>query len=108
MLPSLHHCPGSTLRPRLGRTPVGNADAGIRKIICVSTGDGQGWLSPETETPAAITVDGVSLYLPSGRRDSNPGPPAPKAGALPDCATPRRDSTPPSTTVNIVASSGCR
>src|SRR3954462_1861999 len=25
----------------------------------------------------------------SGRRDSNPGPPAPKAGALPDCATPR-------------------
>jgi hypothetical protein len=27
--------------------------------------------------------------IPSGRRDSNPGPPAPKAGALPDCATPR-------------------
>jgi hypothetical protein len=25
----------------------------------------------------------------SGRRDSNPGPPAPKAGALPGCATPR-------------------
>jgi hypothetical protein len=25
----------------------------------------------------------------SGRRDSNPRPPAPKAGALPDCATPR-------------------
>ena len=30
----------------------------------------------------------------SGRRDSNPGPPAPKAGALPDCATPRRRTTP--------------
>ncbi len=28
----------------------------------------------------------------SGRRDSNPGPPAPKAGALPDCATPRTAS----------------
>ena len=26
----------------------------------------------------------------SGRRDSNPGPPAPKAGALPGCATPRK------------------
>ena len=25
----------------------------------------------------------------SGRRDSNSGPPAPKAGALPSCATPR-------------------
>src|SRR5215208_3674369 len=25
----------------------------------------------------------------SGRRDLNPGPPAPKAGALPGCATPR-------------------
>ena len=25
----------------------------------------------------------------SGRRDSDPGPPAPKAGALPGCATPR-------------------
>ena len=27
--------------------------------------------------------------MASGRRDSNPRPPAPKAGALPDCATPR-------------------
>ena len=26
----------------------------------------------------------------SGRPDSNRGPPAPKAGALPDCATPRK------------------
>ena len=25
----------------------------------------------------------------SGRRDLNPGPPAPEAGALPGCATPR-------------------
>jgi hypothetical protein len=33
--------------------------------------------------------------LASGRRDSNPGPPAPKAGALPDCATPRTDTTAP-------------
>ena len=27
----------------------------------------------------------------SGQRDSNPRPPAPKAGALPDCAMPRTD-----------------
>jgi hypothetical protein len=27
----------------------------------------------------------------SGRPDSNRGPPAPKAGALPGCATPRRE-----------------
>src|SRR3954470_10786045 len=26
----------------------------------------------------------------SGRRDSNPRPPVPQTGALPDCATPRR------------------
>jgi hypothetical protein len=52
-------------------------------------------------------IDGVSLYPTyrkpfdlianrvkneewSGRRDSNPRPSAPKADALPDCATPRR------------------
>ena len=33
---------------------------------------------------------GTSCAFPaSGRRDLNPGPPAPKAGALPGCATPR-------------------
>ena len=32
------------------------------------------------------------LVIWSGSRDLNPGPPAPKAGALPDCATPRRTS----------------
>ena len=29
------------------------------------------------------------LLVSSGRRDLNPGPPAPEAGALPGCATPR-------------------
>src|SRR5437899_8764281 len=28
-------------------------------------------------------------FAESGRRDSNPRPPGPKPGALPDCATPR-------------------
>src|SRR5206468_6327411 len=31
----------------------------------------------------------VSRLAESGRRDSNPRPPGPKPGALPDCATPR-------------------
>ena len=39
--------------------------------------------------PAIQTSAGSVAGDPSGRRDSNPGPPAPKAGALPDCATPR-------------------
>ncbi len=29
------------------------------------------------------------MFYKSGRPDSNRGPPAPKAGALPSCATPR-------------------
>ena len=33
-----------------------------------------------------------SEYVWSGREDLNLRPPAPKAGALPDCATPRRSS----------------
>ncbi len=32
---------------------------------------------------------GLTCGFVSGRRDLNPGPPAPKAGALPSCATPR-------------------
>jgi hypothetical protein len=51
------------------------------------------------DSPTVPTLS--SLYRPnsgeflrisktwSGRRDSDPGPPAPKAGALPGCATPR-------------------
>src|SRR5690348_8560252 len=34
---------------------------------------------------------GARLGLWSGRRDSNPRPPAPQADALPGCATPRQD-----------------
>ena len=46
--------------------------------------------------PATLGLEGrCSIQLSykrivvSGRRDSNPRHPAPKAGALPDCATPR-------------------
>ena len=42
---------------------------------------------------------GRSLYGWSGREDLNLRPPAPEAGALPGCATPRRDS--PETTEGI-------
>ena len=34
-----------------------------------------------------------SIFRWSGRRDLNPRRPAPKAGALPDCATPRKKSS---------------
>ncbi len=42
-----------------------------------------GTLVPLGEVPACQRV------AESGRRDSNPRPPGPKPGALPDCATPR-------------------
>jgi hypothetical protein len=47
------------------------------------------------EKPRSREVGTGPNDTPSGRRDSNPGPPAPKAGALPDCATPRTDTTAP-------------
>ncbi len=56
--------------------------------IVTTAADGVGHEKPrnrEAETGSNVT--------PSGRRDSNPGPPAPKAGALPDCATPRTSFT---------------
>ena len=34
----------------------------------------------------AVTPSCLLQYMWSGSRDSNPGPPAPKAGALPSCA----------------------
>jgi hypothetical protein len=51
---------------------------------------------PPNHTPRAkpAAQDALCILLhptakQSGRRDLNPGPPAPKAGALPGCATPR-------------------
>ncbi len=38
----------------------------------------------------SYTRETVSRGFRSGREDLNLRPPAPKAGALPDCATPRR------------------
>ena len=34
------------------------------------------------------------MLIWSGSRDLNPGPPAPEAGALPGCATPRHENDP--------------
>ena len=45
---------------------------------------GDGSHQPLEPAPSALAPS------QSGRPDSNRGPPAPKAGALPDCATPRR------------------
>ena len=48
-------------------------------------------LEPPVRTRAlSSSVAAYAAILLSGRPDSNRGPPAPKAGALPDCATPRR------------------
>src|SRR5436853_6393422 len=54
-------------------------------------------VSPAGLEPATHSLEGCcSVQLSygeemwSGREDSNLRPPAPKAGALPDCATPRR------------------
>src|SRR5580658_6441061 len=42
-----------------------------------------------TEVGAAMNPEGMLEGNWSGRRDLNPGPPAPQAGALPVCATAR-------------------
>ncbi len=62
------------------------APKGIRvsSIICVSIP------SPKAREPEMSTVSwDFTLKNWSGRLDSNQRPPAPKAGALPGCATPR-------------------
>ena len=48
-------------------------------------------LLPATRTTRSEAVIQQRL-TESGRRDSNPRPPGPKPGALPDCATPRYES----------------
>ena len=55
--------PLSGLEPpaRLGGPTVGIADAGIRKIICDSTGDGQGWFSGRACRPVALGMVGERL-----------------------------------------------
>jgi hypothetical protein len=47
-------------------------------------------LVPPSEEERAVRL----LLVWSGRRDLNPRPPAPKAGALPSCATSRCDAIP--------------
>jgi len=37
-----------------------------------------------------VPTDKLKVLLVSGHQDLNLGPPAPKAGALPGCATPRK------------------
>ena len=47
-----------------------------------------GFIDVEEKLEGAIWKEESGEW--SGRRDSNPRPSAPKADALPDCATPRR------------------
>ena len=44
---------------------------------------------PRLRRPPLCPTELRARIRQSGRSDSNRGPPAPKAGALPDCATPR-------------------
>ena len=53
--------PGIDPPARLGGPAVGIADAGIRKIICDSTGDGQGWFSGRACRPVALGMVGERL-----------------------------------------------
>src|SRR5438093_2095322 len=52
-----------------------------------------------------IPMGGRNNRIWSGREDLNLRPPAPKAGALPDCATPREVAFTPRT-LNYVAAAG--
>ena len=52
----------------------------LRALVCTESGVPGPW----TQDPGRRT------HYKSGREDSNLRPPAPKAGALPNCATPRR------------------
>src|SRR5437763_11096347 len=70
----------------LGEMVLGQGEAFHTKLV-----------SPAGLEPATHSLEGCcSVQLSygeemwSGREDSNLRPPAPKAGALPDCATPRR------------------
>src|SRR5205823_12458973 len=70
----------------LGEMVLGQGEAFHAKLV-----------SPAGFEPATHSLEGCcSVQLSygeggwSGREDSNLRPPAPKAGALPDCATPRR------------------
>src|SRR5437764_1231474 len=70
----------------LGEMVLGQGEAFHAKLV-----------SPAGLEPATHSLEGCcSVQLSygeggwSGREDSNLRPPAPKAGALPDCATPRR------------------
>jgi hypothetical protein len=61
------------------------AEAGVRQIYVVSDDS----LNGITDSIRAKKGPGARVSW-SGRADSNRGPPAPKAGALPGCATPRQ------------------
>jgi hypothetical protein len=61
----------------------------LERLASVTTNVTTGKVARGNETPRVSDLTTGLDIPPSGRRDSNPGPPAPKAGALPDCATPR-------------------
>ena len=74
----------------LTRTPVEQTEL-LRLVVLNCAVDG-GSLQPTYRKPFDLICRRVKNEEWSGRADLNRGPPAPKAGALPGCATPRHKS----------------
>jgi hypothetical protein len=66
----------------------------VRGIEPLSPAWKAGVISLYTTPATCSSVANVLCETVSGRRDSNSRPPAPKAGALPGCATPRFPANP--------------
>ena len=76
----------------LANTYVSRNPAGRRRILdalCLNIRLDDVNLVPTYTYPFELIAEGRQNGFNSGRQDLNLRPPAPKAGALPDCATPR-------------------
>jgi hypothetical protein len=74
--------------PGGSRTP----DPRLRRPLLYPT-ELRAQVGPVLRAPGCLPRPSDSTFKESGRRDSDPRPPAPKAGALPGCATPRRPTS---------------
>src|ERR671925_421691 len=99
---------GNEPEPGPGAYPGGRPHhAETRKAPAAGGPTEAGTVAARSEPLRRVFSAPLSLhnFTQSGRRDSNPGPPAPKAGALPDCATPRTASLTPASLVTLAAQS---
>ncbi len=87
---SIHLSYGRMMSPASHSEIVRSYQRRCRARSAPTTGPGYSGLSA-TQKARSRFVEARSDW--SGQRDSNPRPPAPKAGALPGCAMPRRQKT---------------